>query len=315
MGLKLASLQLLLPAIEATRLKPGARVLLLGTQDLYFTYDQACAFLAAQGVAAVPVPQAERRCTNSFAYAAHEDWWKFKDYLHQKTLFRLFGFGDAQVDTIDVSTYEHAEIIHDLNDPVPPELGPYDLVVDFGTLEHIFDVRQAMWNLCELVGVGGRVVHFMPANMLDHGFYNWNSTVLADFYGQAGWTQEKLFYVASPMVETGHRVLYVKLPPGRIETPPGGFWLGLLGQFLKPAEPVSKPIAKQGLYVGLHDAWTRQSRDQSTHEAPAPKYGDGLRRWWADRRAALAFWRAHRAARRLGADLVRFDEPRAGSGA
>src|SRR5271170_5727032 len=101
MGLKLASVQMLLPALEATRVKPDARVLLLGTQDLYFTYEQATSFLTKMGIAIEPVPAAERLCTDSFSFVDHAHWWQYRNFLHQKTFFRLFGFKDEQIDAMD----------------------------------------------------------------------------------------------------------------------------------------------------------------------------------------------------------------------
>jgi hypothetical protein len=309
MGLKLASVRLLLPAIEATRRKLGARILLLGTQDLYFTYEQLTELLTGMGVEFEPVPEAERFFTNSFAFVSHEDWWKYCRFMHQKTFFRLFGFNADQIDAMDVSTYENAEIIHDMNHPVASGGPQYDLVLDTGTLEHVFDVKQAMWNICDLVRASGRIVHLMPANMLDHGFYNFNSTLLADFYRQAGWTQEELVYIASPTADTGSRVLYVRINPGEMETPPANFWLGLFGRFQKPDGETAKPVAKQGLYLDLHDAWTRQSREQSVHEPPPPRPRDRVQ-WLRERLLAmLTYRRALIAARRLKGELVCFDEP------
>ena len=42
------------------------------------------------------VPQSERRTTNSFGFVSHEDWWRYKDFLHQETLLRILGFGPNQ---------------------------------------------------------------------------------------------------------------------------------------------------------------------------------------------------------------------------
>ena len=308
MGLKLASVKLLLPAIEATRGKRDARVLLLGKQDCYFSYDQVTALLTKTGIAIESVPASERVLTDSFAFVAHEDWWKYRNFLHQKTFFRLFGFKDEQIDSMDVSGYEHANIIHDMNNPLTLGNPGYDLVIDAGTLEHVFNVQQALWNICDLVRSGGRIVHIMPANMLDHGFYNFNSTLLADFYAQAGWTEEELVYIASPVKDIGARVIYVRIEPGKLEVPPGDFYLGLLGRFQKPNSATTKPVARQGLYVNLHDAWTRQSRDQSVHVAP-PQSRAWLMRLVSRFKATLSFYRAQFAARRLGGELITFEEP------
>ena len=148
----------------------------------------------------------------------------------------------------------------------------------------------------------------MPANMLDHGFYNYSSTFLADFYRQAGWEQVDLHYLASTMAETGADTLYLKIAPGALGAPPGGFWFGLFGRFRK-LEGAGHPIVEQGLYQALHDAWTRTSRAESQHEAPPPRPADGLRRLLARLRAKLAFARARRQAARIPGELVVLREP------
>ena len=56
-------------------------------------------------------------------------------------------FGASFVDSIDKSEYEGATIIFDMNNEIFPELkGEYDTVIDSGTLEHIFNISQALEN-------------------------------------------------------------------------------------------------------------------------------------------------------------------------
>ncbi|MGO9959041.1 MAG: hypothetical protein ACLP50_24265 [Solirubrobacteraceae bacterium] len=50
----------------------------------------------------------------------------------------------SSVISIDASAYEGAEIVHDMNAPIPPELEcKFDLVVDGGSIEHIFARSRA----------------------------------------------------------------------------------------------------------------------------------------------------------------------------
>lgn len=97
-------------------------------------------------------------------------------------LVRMLGLGDLNV--LDVSAYENADIVADLNDPVPPELrGRFGLIVDGGTMEHVFDVRQGMMNTADMLRPGGRVVHFSPVNnYVNHGFVQLSPTFYHDYY-------------------------------------------------------------------------------------------------------------------------------------
>src|SRR4051812_38836971 len=48
--------------------------------------------------------------------------------------------GAGRVDALDRSSFEGAEILHDLNEPLPDDLdGHWSCVVDGGLSEHIFD--------------------------------------------------------------------------------------------------------------------------------------------------------------------------------
>ena len=198
----------------------------------------------------------------------------------------MFGFQPGNIHTLDQDAYEGAEIIHDMNLPIPPQLKEsYDLVIDTGTIEHVFDLKQAFWNLHDLVKTGGSVLHVSPSNLLDHGFTNLNAVLLEDFYLQSGWTKQELFYNASPTQDVGDNVLFIQINPGIYDRPPDGYFLGLCGRFRKEANS-SRVVPKQGLYLGLHDAWTRQSREQSRHEPPPKRFGDrsrSLAKGWLSR--------------------------------
>jgi len=266
MSIGLAGLHLLLPALRSVAATPEARLLFLGTQDLTFTYEQAVNFLGTQGIEIQEVPPSERRTTNSFAFVSHEDWWQYKDFLHQETLLRMLGFGPNQSSTLDMDDYEHASIIHDLNFPILDYIGTFDLILNQGTLEHIFDVRQALWNLSQLTREGGQIVHMVPAGFLNHGFYNFNACLFSDFYGQSGWKQEDLFYTLTPRL-AGSDEMYGKIVPEALHTIPEGFDLEIFARYRKSANTTA-PIVTQGVYVGLHEAWNHQTREQSLQSAP-----------------------------------------------
>lgn len=81
--------------------------------------------------------------------------------------------GAGVVGVMDYSDFEGADVIHDLNQPLPADLsGRYTLVIDGGTSEHVFRILTALENSMRLVAVGGHLVVIVPANQqLGHGFY------------------------------------------------------------------------------------------------------------------------------------------------
>lgn len=97
--------------------------------------------------------------------------------------------GAAAADSVDASAYEHATLIHDMNQPWPHDgaigdaRGRYDAVLDFGCLEHVFDFPTAWRNCVDLCRVGGHVLHVLPANNLSgHGFYQFSPELFFNLY-------------------------------------------------------------------------------------------------------------------------------------
>ncbi len=89
-------------------------------------------------------------------------------------LFRLLGF--QKIDSLDNSDYEGANVVHDLNQPLPESLvEQYGLVFDGGTLEHIFLFPKALENAMRMVKPGGSLILEKPANGLyGHGFFQFS---------------------------------------------------------------------------------------------------------------------------------------------
>ena len=120
---------------------------------------------------------------------------------------------------IDISRYEGAETIHDLNLPIPENLqGRFDAVIESGTLEHIFNFPVAVANLMKLLKVGGTIFITSPANDLcGHGFYQFSPELMFRvFSNENGFELRKivLFEALFPSVElTPHRKAYEVADP------------------------------------------------------------------------------------------------------
>jgi SAM-dependent methyltransferase len=75
-----------------------------------------------------------------------------------------------------VSDFEGAEVVHDLNKPLPQQFKErFDLVYDGGTLEHVFNFPLALQNCMEMLRPGGRLfLHTIANNYCGHGFYQFS---------------------------------------------------------------------------------------------------------------------------------------------
>ncbi len=103
--------------------------------------------------------------------------------LDDKLLFKMMGF--EAIETLDYSDFEGADHVVDLNQERLPEdlRGKFDVVLDSGTLEHVFHVPNALKNIVSLVKVGGRIIFLSPSsNHMDHGFYMFSPTFFADYF-------------------------------------------------------------------------------------------------------------------------------------
>ena len=78
------------------------------------------------------------------------------EYITDDSFFRLLGVTD--IAWLDHSDYEGANIIHDLNLPLPDELDEYaDFIIDGSTFDNVFSPGDAMRNIARLLKPGGRV--------------------------------------------------------------------------------------------------------------------------------------------------------------
>lgn len=155
-------------------------VLQLGRQKLFFNEDQLESWAPLHNVTLaqnVPVSKPVDSLIDG-------------DNIDDKTFFHKIGF--ENVESSDYSDFQKADHIFDLNLPVPTHLhNKFDVIVDFGTTEHIFNLPQVLKNLQEMLKVGGRVIHLLPSsNWVDHGFYMFSPTLFHDYYSANNWQIE-----------------------------------------------------------------------------------------------------------------------------
>ncbi len=111
-------------------------------------------------------------------------------------------FGATKVDSFDFSDYENATYIVDMNFPID-EFCQYDTIIDLGTLEHIYNVPQALKNLSQICCYGGQIIHVLPANnQCGHGFWQFSPELFYSLYSKANGYAETKVFIASLDNET-----------------------------------------------------------------------------------------------------------------
>ena len=159
---------------EAQRRPFQGTVLTLGVQNVLMSQAQFEELAKNMGTALRPAPT------------------DLKDVLIPGTVSAtevLTRLGFDQVVTTDVDEFEGCDLLFDLNADAIPDghQGAYDMVLDAGTLEHVFHLPNAFRNLIAFTKTGGRIVHHSPSsNHIDHGFHMFSPTLFWDYYTANG---------------------------------------------------------------------------------------------------------------------------------
>lgn len=158
-------------------------LLTLGNQDVWADYEQLKSFFSS-----LECPYAEAAVVphTSRLFAQQREAGNF---VHARTFFEMMGI--KEYNDIDKFEDDAPCILHDLNAPIHSELeGRFNFIVDGGTMEHIFDVRQVMENIVRMCRESGWVVHLTPSsNYVDHGFYSFSPCFFYDFYQANGFSE------------------------------------------------------------------------------------------------------------------------------
>jgi SAM-dependent methyltransferase len=189
-------------------------------------------------------------------------------------LFHMLGA--EQVSALDYSNYEGADIIHDLNTPLPGNLhGQFDVVLDGGALEHVFDFPTAIRNCMNLVRVGGRLIHLTPINnYCGHGFYQFSPELFFRILSEANgyqveacvaWEEalDALFYEIRDPAQIGQRIELINCYPAL-----------MMVQAKKIAESREWCPPQQSDYTQL---WTAVQKKRADSRRRGPGWSRGFR--------------------------------------
>ena len=141
----------------------------------------------------------------------------FNDARDMKT-FKLHNYAESflkmlgaeTTDSLDASAYENASLIHDLNLPLPKELfSLYSVVIDGGSLEHVFNFPTAIKNCMNLIEKEGHYIGITPANnFLGHGFYQFSPELYYRIFSPAnGFKMIKMYLYADRKGASFYEVL------------------------------------------------------------------------------------------------------------
>lgn len=133
--------------------------------------------------------------------------------LDDSSLFSMFGKVNYQ--TLDISSYEHASIVHNLNIPVPKILeNQFDFIIDGGTFDHLFDLKTCFENVTKLLKPGGRIFQWNAAsNYANAGYLSFSADFFNDYYTLNNYADCRTFFAVSHSMGAQNWCLYEFIPP------------------------------------------------------------------------------------------------------
>jgi hypothetical protein len=177
--------------------------------------------------------------------------------ISRETLFK--SIGAESVAALDASAFEGAEYIFDMNESVlSDELKErFDVLINHGTMEHVFHVPNFLANTFKMLKVNGRIIHIAPgSNFLDHGFYSFSPTFFVDYYSANNWRIESiLISYADSHQDRNSLNFYADYEPGMLDKlSHGGLQEGMFSTFCvatKLNTSTEHRIPQQGFYNRL----------------------------------------------------------------
>lgn len=181
--------------------------------------------------------------------------------------------GAEVIDSLDYSNYEGANLLHDMNLPIPDEWkGKYQTVLESGSIEHIFNFPISIRNCMEMVAPGGDLLIITPVNnIMGHGFYQFSPEV---FYrvlnDRNGFELDRMFIFEYSPEEKWYRVEDPKKVKQRVELMNSSATYLCVRAKRKSMVPVLEVFPQQSDYEdaweGRENYYTRLAQDRDSIE-------------------------------------------------
>jgi|GEM_PF-2340583 len=190
--------------------------------------------------------------------------------LDDKRVFAALGF--SQIDALDYSNFEGADITHDLNNvDLPAEYcEKYDYVLDGGTLEHVYNVPAALECVYKMLKPNGTFYFDSPVFFgINHGFYNFSPSFFYDYFSTNKYTINnlRLYQGDAKRIDAPFSFLNISMDDlctKDIDVVPGKYYL-LWGSVTKTHETTCDAVPQQSIFLSN---WPEiESRNKRANDA------------------------------------------------
>lgn len=190
--------------VREAAIKPiTGTVLTLGRQTIFATPAQAKTMLKNHGI--TPAVDDEELDVST-KQTLEENATRISD----KAFFRMLGA--EKVTTLDVSDYEGADIVHNLNVPIPDQYeGIADFIVDGSTLDNVWNPVTGLLNVGRMLRPGGRAIMTNRGNAGGPGiaYMMFSAPWFFDYFVANNFTDCQVFSTA---YDGARRVTYMMSP-------------------------------------------------------------------------------------------------------
>jgi SAM-dependent methyltransferase len=264
-GLTAYFLDYLAHAVETNQV--SGSVLTLSRLDMYFGLDELQ--LCAQNHRIAHPERVEEVRARGELFSTNPRL-RSMNFVSDHATFAMFGFDS--VESVDASAFENATHIFDLNAKgLRDTLGrrDFDLVIEAGTMEHVFHIPNFLENMLSVVKVGGCALHISPTNnSVDHGFYQFSPTFFHDYYAANNWKMLEISFVRYESFTSKtyfqNAPAYFNYSPGSLQKiSEGGLDDKMYGTVMvarRMPDSTIGVIPSQGLYT---EAWAKDEKSES----------------------------------------------------
>jgi hypothetical protein len=179
-----------------------------------------------------------------------------------RSIFRALGVDSVKA--LDTSPYEGAEIVHNLNEPIPDSLREsIDFIVDGSTLDNVFDPAMALRNLSAMLKPGGRLLMINAWSPRDGSYQLCSPAWYFDFFVTNGFADCKTYVCVSAGSRTNTYWLdpaFMRTAEARIRVPLLACWWRIPAVLVlaeKAGEPSSPLVSPTQAHYRSEREWGR----------------------------------------------------------
>jgi len=110
----------------------------------------------------------------------------------------LSAFSSCEYNCLDVSEYEGATILHDMNTIIPKEhYNTYDFIYDGGCMDNMFDPVTFLKNASNMLKLGGRIVHVECASAYAGAYLSFSPEWFFSYYAINNYLDCKVYAIVA----------------------------------------------------------------------------------------------------------------------